>query len=122
MSLREKFLGAVSKEREFVECPELGMKEDGKPEGIWVATINGEQFQKYLWWKENERKRLNEDSDEAITQWVGLIIQCGQDEAGADLFTEADAPAMRKLPTALLWRAFDAARRLNGIGDEPEKN
>ncbi len=106
---RDAILGAVDLAHVDVDVPEWGgavrvrMLTGGERDAFEAGTItrHGKKIEQNL---VNIRARL--------------VALCVVDEAGARLFSEADAEKLGQKSAAALNRVFEAARVLNGLTEE----
>jgi hypothetical protein len=105
--------------RERVDTPELG-------EGTYVVVRTLTGIEREQW----ERQFLAPDGSSSIVNAIGsvrsfrvkLLSHCLVDDDGKSLFASLDeAKSLEKLPAQLLDRAYKAALRLSGLGDDAEE-
>lgn len=102
MLTRNHFLNCKNVPKTEVEIPEFGGK----------VFVKGLSLRHQLTLK----AMLEEKSDYRDVYW---LIACVVDEAGENLFTEADKEALLDLPQSVLLRIFNAALEINSL--TPEK-
>jgi len=106
MSLnREAILGYVGKPKGDVDVPEFGGK-------VFIAELTVDEADQF--------RTLGEDG---VPANVRLAVMGACDAKGARLFTDADIPALRKLPARAMTAIGNAVLKMNGAGPaEEEKN
>lgn len=106
MSLRESILAANDCEKEPIDIPEWGSPP------LFVKVWDGTTRDAYDVWGRARKDKNGFNGVRAHVARISLV-----DESGADVFTDADEPELQKKNGAVLNRIFDAAFRLNLVGD-----
>lgn len=108
---REEILGADDIQYRTVEVPEWGGS-------VRIQTLTGEDRDEY----ETSLVRFDADSGKAEAAVDNLrcklLVACIVDEHGKRQFSASDVAALGKKSGAALDRVFDAAKKLNRIGEE----
>lgn len=103
---REQALEAQDQAYEDVPCPEWGGD-------VRLRSITAQQREHW-----ERRLRGADGKPNIIGARARLIAMCAVDEHGNRLFTEDDIPRLSRKSAKVMERLFDAARKLNGIGDD----
>jgi hypothetical protein len=107
MSLnKDSILAAADLPTEKVPCPEWGGD-------VYVRTMAGTERDHFEQTIADGKKATNLNNVRAR-----LAVKTVCDEKGNRLFSDDDADALGKKSGKVLDRIFDAAQRLNGIGDK----
>lgn len=106
MLTKEQILGMDDLKTEVVKVPEWGCE-------LKVKTITGTDRDA---WESSITNSAGKVTTENIR--AKLLVRCIVDDAGARLFTDADADALGGKSAAALDRLFTVARKLNGLTKE----
>lgn len=106
MNLRESILAANDCGKEPIDIPEWGSPP------LFVKVWDGATRDAYDVWGRGRSKANGFAGVRAHVARISLV-----DESGADVFTDADEPELQKKNGAVLNRIFDAAFRLNLVGE-----
>jgi hypothetical protein len=105
----------------ILEANDLPTKEVDVPEwggSLYVRTMTGTErdaFEASLWVKDGEVRRQD------LTNFrARLVATTATDEKGDRLFSDKDVVRLGMKSSLALSRVFDAAQKLNGIGEKEE--
>jgi hypothetical protein len=105
MLSREDILKAATLRMETIEVPEWGGS-------VTIRELSAQQL------VDAGKANRNRDGFAAGHDIVASVVS----ETGEPLFTEADIPAIQQLGAAGILRVSKAINKLNGLGEDLEKN
>lgn len=112
MSLRNQILSRAPKTPTLVP---LGMLEWGD---VYIKTWTAAERDAYEA-QQSERNKAGKGLENFRARFVAA---CLVDAAGTPVFSDADAAELGNLPLAEVNKAFTKAMKVNGLGDEDEKD
>lgn len=92
--------------RERVEVPEWG-------ETVWVRALTVAETLEL----DERREAAREAKGGALSLMSWLVCLTAEDEAGARVFSDSDAPRLASLGGRAVYRLYDAAARLSSVAE-----
>lgn len=112
---KDQILNASDRVFEFVDVPEWGKDENGKPAQVRLGAMTSAEADAF----EAGLASAKEKGEKALANFrARYVARCIVDEDGKPLFTGSDVAALGNKSAAVVRRLFDKAREINGMTAE----